>query len=126
MKSSHAGPTALPVVPHVKVFVGSSMQPPAKCLRSSALFDATPMHAGVTQTQRPELEPSCASQGQRAREGRSSIRFRLIKRQFGLVKVRFRGLAKNTAHVVTLFALSKLWLARRRLMAMAVVRPRAA
>jgi len=44
--------------------------------------------------------------------------FRVIKRQFGLVKVRFRGLAKNTAHVITLFALSNLWMARRRLMAM--------
>lgn len=44
--------------------------------------------------------------------------FRVIKRQFGLVKVRFRGLAKNTAHIVTLFALSNLWLARRRLLAM--------
>jgi IS5 family transposase len=45
--------------------------------------------------------------------------FRVIKRQFGLMKVRFRGLAKNTAHVVTLFALSNLWMARRRLLAMA-------
>jgi IS5 family transposase len=45
--------------------------------------------------------------------------FRVIKRQFGLVKVRFRGLAKNTAHVITLFALSNLWMARRQLMAMA-------
>ncbi|HSV14901.1 MAG TPA: IS5 family transposase [Tepidisphaeraceae bacterium] len=44
--------------------------------------------------------------------------FRVIKRQFGLVKVRFRGLAKNRAHVITLFALSNLWMARRRLMAM--------
>ena len=44
--------------------------------------------------------------------------FRVIKRQFGLVRVRFRGLAKNTAHVITLFALSNLWMARRRLMAM--------
>ena len=44
--------------------------------------------------------------------------FRVIKRQFGLLKVRFRGLAKNTAHVVTLFALSNLWMARRKLMAM--------
>jgi IS5 family transposase len=52
--------------------------------------------------------------------------FRVIKRQFGLAKVRFRGLAKNTAHVVTLFALSNLWMARRQLMAMAVVRPRSA
>jgi transposase, IS5 family len=40
-----------------------------------------------------------------------------------MVKVRFRGLAKDTAHVVTLFALSNLWMARRALMAMAAVRP---
>jgi IS5 family transposase len=53
--------------------------------------------------------------------------FRVIKRQFGLAKVRFRGLAKNTAHVVTLFALSNLWMARKQLMAMTgVVRPKAA
>ncbi|MCA3146127.1 MAG: IS5/IS1182 family transposase, partial [Rhodocyclaceae bacterium] len=32
--------------------------------------------------------------------------------------VRFKGLAKNTAHVVTLFALSDLWMARKRLLAM--------
>lgn len=44
--------------------------------------------------------------------------FRVIKRQFGLMKVRFRGLQKNTAHLVTLFALSNLWMARRRLAAM--------
>jgi IS5 family transposase len=50
--------------------------------------------------------------------------FRVIKRQFGLAKVRFRGLVKNTAHVVTLFALSNLWMARRHLMAWAAVRPR--
>ena len=29
--------------------------------------------------------------------------------QFGLMKVRFRGLDKNMAHVLTLFALSNLW-----------------
>src|SRR5678816_901399 len=53
--------------------------------------------------------------------------FRVIKRQFGLVKVRFRGLAKNTAHVITLFALSNLWMARRQLMATgAAVRPQTA
>jgi IS5 family transposase len=44
--------------------------------------------------------------------------FRVIKRQFGLTKVRFKGLAKNTAHVITLFALSNLWMARKKLMAM--------
>jgi len=51
--------------------------------------------------------------------------FRVIKRQFGLMKVRFRGLAKNTAHVITLFALSNLWMARKRLLAMTgKLRPR--
>ena len=42
--------------------------------------------------------------------------FRVIKRQFGFTKVRYRGLAKNAAQVLTLFALSNLWMARRRLL----------
>ncbi|RCW76673.1 DDE family transposase [Pseudorhodoferax soli] len=42
--------------------------------------------------------------------------FRVIKRQFGHVKVRYRGLKKNTAQLHTLFALSNLWRARRTLM----------
>jgi len=42
--------------------------------------------------------------------------FRVIKGQFGCVKTRFRGLAKNTAQLVTLFALSNLWMARRHLL----------
>jgi transposase, IS5 family len=41
--------------------------------------------------------------------------FRVIKRQFGHVKVRYRGLAKNTAQLKTLFALSNLWMSRRAL-----------
>ncbi|MNG05843.1 Transposase DDE domain protein [compost metagenome] len=45
--------------------------------------------------------------------------FRVIKRQFGYTKVRFRGLAKNAAQMVTLFALSNLWMARRHLLATA-------
>lgn len=53
--------------------------------------------------------------------------FRVIKRQFGLAKVRFRGLQKNTAHLLTLFALSNLWMARRQLMTMmGAVRPKTA
>ena len=42
--------------------------------------------------------------------------FRVIKRQFGHVKVRYRGLNKNTAQLFTLFALSNLWMARHKLM----------
>jgi transposase, IS5 family len=44
--------------------------------------------------------------------------FRVIKRQFGYVKVRYRGLKKNTAQLVTLFALSNLWMVRGKLMQM--------
>lgn len=43
--------------------------------------------------------------------------FRVIKRQFGFVMVRYRGLEKNTAQLTTPFALSNLWMARRKLMA---------
>ncbi len=43
--------------------------------------------------------------------------FRVIKRQFGYTKVRYRGLRKNTAQLMTLFALSNLWMARGKLLA---------
>ena len=42
--------------------------------------------------------------------------FRVIKRQFGFIKVRYRGLKKNTAQLITLFALSNLWMVRTKLM----------
>ncbi|WP_114319329.1 IS5 family transposase [Xanthomonas campestris] len=42
--------------------------------------------------------------------------FRVIRRQFGYTKVRYRGLAKNTAQVLTLFALSNLWMKRKQLL----------
>jgi IS5 family transposase len=43
--------------------------------------------------------------------------FRVIKRQFGFLKTRYRGLVKNTAQIVTLFALANLFQARHRLLA---------
>jgi len=58
----------------------------------------------------------------RIEKSKASIRakvehpFRVVKRQFGFVKVRYRGLKKNTAQLVTLFALSNLWMVRRQLM----------
>jgi IS5 family transposase len=41
--------------------------------------------------------------------------FRVIKRQFGYVKVRYRGLGKNAAQMLTLFALSNLWMVRNKI-----------
>ena len=43
--------------------------------------------------------------------------FRVIKRHFGFTKVRYQGLKKKTAQIVTLFALSNLWMARHALLA---------
>ncbi|MGH8401869.1 MAG: IS5 family transposase [Gammaproteobacteria bacterium] len=42
--------------------------------------------------------------------------FRVLKRQFGYVKVRYKGLAKNGAQVMTLFALANLWMLRKPLL----------
>ncbi len=74
--------------------------------------------------QRKQLDP--AKPVQRLSEAleriKASIRakvehpFRVIKRQFGHVKLRYRGLAKNTAQLHTLFALSNLWMVRKQLM----------
>lgn len=44
--------------------------------------------------------------------------FRVLKRQFAMTKVRVRGLAKNTAHLITLFTLSNRCMARQRLLAL--------
>lgn len=53
--------------------------------------------------------------------------FRVVKRQFGHVKVRYRGIKKNTAQLVTLFALSNLWMVRKKLKVLdGQVRPKSA
>ena len=41
--------------------------------------------------------------------------FHVVKRLWGFAKVRYRGLAKNTARLFTAFALANLYLLRRRL-----------
>lgn len=43
--------------------------------------------------------------------------FRVLKQKFGYAKVRYRGLKKNSAQIMTLFALGNLWMARHKLMA---------
>jgi IS5 family transposase len=78
------------------------------------------MRPGLRRKLNPFVEPDFVAE--RVERMKASIRakvehpFRVLKRQFGFTKVRYRGLAKNTAQIVTLFALGNLWLARRRLM----------
>ena len=77
------------------------------------------MHPGKRKKLNPFIEPDFVAE--RVEKMKASIRakvehpFRVIKRQFGFTKVRYRGLAENTAQLVTLFALSNLWMARRQL-----------
>ena len=42
--------------------------------------------------------------------------FRVIKCQFGHRKVRYPGLAKNTSQLLVMFALSNLWMVRKRIL----------
>ncbi len=81
-------------------------------------------HVAMRATERRKLNPFIEPDMlvERLEQVKASIRakvehpFRVIKRQFGYTKVRYRGLAKNTAQLVTLFALSNLWMARRHLL----------
>lgn len=81
-------------------------------------------HVAMRPGERRKLNPFIAPQFEALtlEKWKASIRakvehpFRVLKRQFGYTKVRYRGLAKNTAQIVTLFALSNLWMARRQLM----------
>src|SRR5690606_5472201 len=78
------------------------------------------MRPGLRKKLNPFVESDFAAE--RVEKMKASIRakvehpFRVVKRQFGFNKVRYRGLAKNTAQLITLFALSNLWMARRQLM----------
>ena len=81
-------------------------------------------HVAMRPGKRRVLDMNNASERliEQAEKLKASIRakvehpFRVIKRQFGYVKTRYRGLAKNTKQIVTLFALSNLWMARRKLL----------
>jgi IS5 family transposase len=80
-------------------------------------------HVAMRPGKRKKLNPFVPREAiaERIEQLKASVRakvehpFRVIKRQFGFVKVRYRGLVKNTAQLMTLFALSNLWMARRAL-----------
>ena len=86
-------------------------------------------HAGVDWEiammpgKRKALDKTNASQAltDRIEKIKASIRakvehpFRVIKCQFGHRKTRYRGLAKNTSQLLVMFALSNLWMVRKRM-----------
>lgn len=58
----------------------------------------------------------------RIEKAKAQVRAR-VEHPFGYVKVHFRGLAKNRAQRVTLFALSSLWMVRKHLLVAGEARP---
>ena len=81
-------------------------------------------HVAMRRGERRALKGRLGRMKERMEKNKASLRarvehpFRVIKRQFGYVKVRYRGLAKNTAQLMTLFALGNLWMVRKELMKM--------
>lgn len=81
-------------------------------------------HVAMRRGERRALKGRLGRMKERMEKTKASLRarvehpFRVIKRQFGYEKVRYRGLAKNTAQLTTLFALSNLWMVRKELMKM--------
>jgi len=78
------------------------------------------MRPGLRRKLNPFIEPEFNAE--QLEKAKASVRakveypFRVVKQQFGYAKVRYRGLAKNTARLTMLFALSNLWMARRRVL----------
>ena len=80
-------------------------------------------HIAMMPGQRRAMDKSRASNALREQleKIKASIRakvehpFRVIKCQFGHRKVRYRGLAKNTSQLLVMFALSNLWMVRKRI-----------
>ncbi len=76
-------------------------------------------HIAARPSQIAKLQGKAKDKAKQQEHEKASVRakvehpFRVVKRQFGYTKVRFRGLVKKTAQIVTLFALSNLWMARK-------------
>ena len=81
-------------------------------------------HIAMPPSKRRALNPTNKRERllEKAEKLKASVRakvehpFRVIKQQFGYAKVRYRGLAKNTARLTMLFAMSNLWMVRKQLM----------
>lgn len=100
---------------------GSSRRPePPKRPEAAGPVWHVATRPGLRRKLNPFIEAD--SVAERVEKMKASIRakfehpFRTLKRQFGFTKVNYRGLEKNTAQIVTLFALSNLWMVRRQLM----------
>jgi IS5 family transposase len=124
--------------------IGALLEERGMLLRQGTIVDATIISApgstkNRTRTRDPEMRQTCrgvryrvnrrgtrknptSGYWKRVNRSRSRVRaraehaFLVVKRQWGFARVRYRGLAKNTARVYTAFALANLFLVRRQLL----------
>lgn len=81
-------------------------------------------HLGMRWAVQDKAKPGCCLSARQKRRNRQRSRvrarvehlFRVVKRQFGYLKTRYRGLEKNAAQVYMLIGLANLYLLRGRLM----------
>lgn len=82
-------------------------------------------YVAMKRSKRKQLKERCGRLGEAneaVEKAKAGIRafvehpFRIVKRQFGHRKTRYRGLGKNTAQLHTLFALANLYMVRKELM----------
>lgn len=87
-------------------------------------------HVALKHSKRKQLDKEHPVQAlpEKVEQIKASIRakvkhpFKVLKQQFGYVKVGYWGLKKNTLQIVTLLAMGNLWMARHKLLAMGQVR----
>ena len=124
-RSVHAKSHALLHGEETDVFADSGYRGVEKREEIQAMHPGVNWHIAMMPGKRKAMDKSSPMGAilERLEKTKASIRakvehpFRVIKRQFGYTKVKYRGLAKNTANLMTLFALSNLWMVRRKLMA---------
>ena len=97
-------------------YTGVAKRDELKDVDAAFLIAEKPSVIKAMKTQREQKQARALERLKASVRAKVEHPFRVIKRQFGYVKVRYRGIAKNAAQVLTLFALSNLWMSRRRLM----------
>ena len=97
-------------------YTGVAKRDELKDVDAAFLIVETPSVIKAMKTKREKKQARALERLKASVRAKVEHPFRVIKRQFGYVKVRYRGIAKNAAQVLTLFALSNLWMSRRRLM----------
>ena len=94
-------------------YTGAENRAELQDTRGAFLIAEKPSKLRAIKNKRCQKHARCWEQFKASIRAKVEHPFRVVKRQFGYTKVRYRGLAKNTAQMLTL---SNLWMVRRQLL----------